>query len=125
MNSNPSVVILTEPDRNLLTLRYSGHVTLADFRAFEDGVGTLLGSLKPGFTILADMSRLELMDVECAPFISRVMDVSRQHGVGKVVRVMPDHTKDIGINILSIIHYRGKVPIATVATLEEAERELH
>ena len=77
-----------------------------------------------GFTILVDMSDLELMDVNCAPYLSRVMDLSRAQGVGKVVRVMPDLSKDIGINILSIIHYRGKVPIVTLSTLAEAEREL-
>ena len=45
----------------------------------------------------------------------------RAHGVGLVVRVIPDHSKDIGMNILSIIHYRGKVRIVTVDTVAEGE----
>jgi hypothetical protein len=120
----PGFVIEPEATRNIITLRYRGHVTAAEFSAAQPKVELLIAEMKVGFTILADMSELELMDLECGPYISHVMDLCRQQGVGKVVRVMPDPSKDIGINILSIIHYRGKVPIATYETLAEALVEI-
>lgn len=110
--------------RNRLRLSYSGHVTATDVSACLAHVTTLVEALKPGFLCLADLSRLELMDIECGPRIAKMMDLFRDHGVGKVVRIMPDESKDIGINILSIIHYRGKVPIATYASELEAASDL-
>jgi hypothetical protein len=41
-----------------------------------------------------------------------------------VVRVIPDPHKDIGLNILSLFHYRRGVRIVTCETLEEAMRAL-
>jgi hypothetical protein len=52
------------------------------------------------------------------------MDLCRDHGIALIVRRLPDHTRDIGINILSMVHYRGKVRTVTVDTVEEAERAL-
>jgi hypothetical protein len=41
-----------------------------------------------------------------------------------VVRVIPDPTKDIGLNILSVFHYRHRVRVVTCQTMEEAARLL-
>jgi hypothetical protein len=37
-----------------------------------------------------------------------------------VVRVIPDPTRDIGLQIMSYFHYDGAVRIVTCATLDEA-----
>jgi hypothetical protein len=37
---------------------------------------------------------------------------------------LPDPTNDIGINILSVVHYHGTVRTVTVSTPAEAERAL-
>jgi hypothetical protein len=44
--------------------------------------------------------------------------------VEAVVRVIPDPQKDIGLNILSLFHYRRRVRIVTCATLGEAMKAL-
>jgi hypothetical protein len=41
-----------------------------------------------------------------------------------VVRVIPDPQKDIGLNILSLFHYRRRVRIVTCKTLAEAMKAL-
>jgi hypothetical protein len=41
-----------------------------------------------------------------------------------VVRIIPDPSKDIGLNILSIVHYRGTVQVITCETALEAWRVL-
>ncbi len=120
----PNIVAESSSAGRLVTIRYSGHVTIPSFAEVEGPLLAILKASVAGFTVLVDLSRLELMDLECGHAIARIMDLCRTHGVGKVVRVMPDPSKDIGVNILSIIHYRGKVPIATVETLAEAEKEL-
>jgi hypothetical protein len=78
--------------------------------------------MRTGFTVLVDLSGLENMALDCVPYLSKIMDLCKAQGVGLVVRVIPDPTKDIGLNILSLIHYRGKVRIVTCDTLAEAEK---
>jgi hypothetical protein len=52
------------------------------------------------------------------------MDLCNKHGIEMVVRVIPDPQKDIGLNILSLFHYRRRVRIVTCKTLAEAMRAL-
>ncbi|PTY01237.1 hypothetical protein DB354_00350 [Opitutus sp. ER46] len=89
-----------------------------------DYMKTQLGELGQGFTMLTDLADLEHMELECVGELTRMMDVCMAAGIGKVVRVIPDPDKDIGFNLLSLTHYRGKVPTATCETREEAEAEL-
>jgi hypothetical protein len=64
------------------------------------------------------------MDLTCVPYIKRMMDVCNKKGVELVVRVIPDPQKDIGLNILSLFHYRRRVRIVTCQTLAEAKKVL-
>lgn len=110
---------------HLIRIRYLGHVTAAGMQACQQAIAQVLPRLQAGFTVVTDLSGLDSMDLECAPHLTRIMDLSRDHGIGTVVRIIPDRNKDIGFNILSIIHYRGyHVRIITCETLAEAERAL-
>jgi hypothetical protein len=113
-----------DSSRNLLHIWYQGHVSAAGAAACAEDVERLLPSMRGGFTVLTDLSGLDSMDLESVPHLTRIMDLSKAHGIGAVVRVIPDRTKDIGFNILSIIHYRRGVKIITCDTLAEAERAL-
>jgi len=53
-----------------------------------------------------------------------MMDLCNKKGVETVVRVIPDPHKDIGLNIMSLFHYRRRVRVVTCQTLEEARRVL-
>jgi hypothetical protein len=52
------------------------------------------------------------------------MELCDQHGVGLVVRVIPDPAKDIGFNLLSIFHYPHHPRAVTCKTMSEAARLL-
>lgn len=113
-----------EPERNCARVRFAGAFNAGEMQAAAARVESLLPKLKPGFSVLADFSRVDAMDLDCVPHLTRIMDLCREHGIGLIVRVLPEPTKDIGIKLLAIVHYRGKVKTVTAETLEEAERAL-
>lgn len=80
--------------------------------------------MKPGFTIVADLSDLQRMDLDCVPHITRLMDLFRRAYVARVMRVIPEASKDIGFTLLSHTHYRGRVPVETRTSPAEAENAL-
>src|ERR1039457_3207588 len=106
--------------KNLLKISYAQHVGPEDTERGEEKIRALLADLRPGFRLLTDLSALESMDLACVPFIKTVMDLCNKKGVEMVVRVIPYPYKDIGLNILSLFHYRRRVHIVTCETLEEA-----
>jgi len=124
MPTKASFEILTDAPRNLLRIRYWGHVTPAKMQACLAAVESHLPQLRAGFTLLTDMRGLEEMDLDCVTALTKIMDHMRAAGVALVVRIVPDPNKDIGLKILSIIHYRRGVRIVTCETLAEAERAL-
>lgn len=109
---------------DLVRVRYLGRVTAQGVAACCAELLQLLPSARKGFTVLTDLTELESMDLDSVPHLTKIMDASRAHGIGTVVRVIPDRDKDIGFNILSIIHYRRGVQIITCETLAEAEQVL-
>src|SRR5664279_6295047 len=113
-----------DKSKNLLKISYSQHIGPEDTKAVVEKVPTLLPDLQPGFRLLTDLSGLESMDLTCVPYIKRMMDLCNQKGVELVVRVIPDPHKDIGLNIMSLFHYRRRVRIVTCATLEQAMKVL-
>jgi anti-anti-sigma regulatory factor len=110
--------------KRLLLLSYIDHVTVEELRRGREDVAALAAELPEGVRILADFSQLESMDVACAPEIGKLMELAQQNGVRAVVRVMPDPSKDIGMNILSHFHYRERPQIQTVDTMDEAAKLL-
>jgi len=113
-----------DPQANVVRTRFSGNVTAAHMVGIVAEIEEALAQVRAGFAIMTDLSGLDSMELECAPLFSRIMDLCRAKGVAKVVRVIPDPSKDIGLNILSITHYRSWVQILTCRTLDEGERGL-
>jgi hypothetical protein len=122
-NASGSTVRL-DASRNLIEVRYRGRIVAADVKAMSEGVIALLPQMPKGFTFLADLSCLESMDLDCVPYITKVMDACNASGIGTVVRIIPDPRKDIGFNILSIIHYGRGVHVLTFQNSAEAERAI-
>lgn len=110
--------------RNVLRVDFHGVVTGALLQAETQQVTDALKHLQPGFIVVADLTDLERMDLDCAPPLTAMMDIYVAAKIGRVIRIIPDPSKDIGLNILSITHYRGRVPIVTCETREEAEQAL-
>jgi anti-anti-sigma regulatory factor len=120
------VVIRVHIDKSggLVTIVFSAKVTAEDARKFSDDIVKVVAEVRAGFELLADLSALESMESGCAPFIAKVMDHCNERGISKVVRVIPDPQKDIGLKILSVFHYDRNVRIITVESLEEAKKVL-
>lgn len=110
--------------RNLLKISYTQRVGPEEAKRWTQELEPLLAELQSGFQVLVDLSGLEAMDLGCLPHIEAVMDLCNKKGVQTVVRVIPDPQKDIGLNILSLFHYRRHVHIVTCETMAEAKRAL-
>jgi anti-anti-sigma regulatory factor len=110
--------------KSLLAIRYRGVVRAEETEKGLEQIRDGLAKLQRGFRLLADLSELESMDVGCAPFIEKAMDLCNEKGASMVVRVIPDPHRDIGLKIMSIFHYAGDVRIITCQSLAEAEEIL-
>ena len=109
-----------DPPQNLFTIRYGGAIAAQETERGLVEIRAGLGKLTAGFRLLVDLTELEKMDVACAPFIEKAMDLCNEKGASMVVRVIPDRYRDIGLQIMSIFHYGGEVQILTCETLAEA-----
>ena len=110
--------------KQLLLLSYIGQVRPSDLERSRDELKGLLAELDPGFRVLVDLTSLESINLDCAGVIGELMKLIDQGGVGMVVRVIPDPQKDIGMNILTIFHYRRLPQIVTCQKLVEAVEAL-
>lgn len=111
--------IETDPAKNLLQFVFSGRVTREDTTRWKEALPQALAQLKPGFKLLTDLSGLDSMDADCAPDIEWSMDALNKAGIVKVVRVIPDPHKDIGLKIMSVFHYRRCTSIVTTESMAE------
>jgi len=118
------LLVTSNKSKQLLSVSFIGEVRPAEFPAGRSELATELAGLAPGFHYLADYSQLASMNPDCAPEMGLTMDLIGKAGAGLVVRVIPDPTKDIGMNILTIFHYPQQLPVVTCQTLAEAIRAL-
>jgi hypothetical protein len=117
------LVTINKPEQ-VLYFSYIGHVGLEDLQRNAKPLEEMLADLSPGFRILADLGRLDSMDIACVPEIGKTMELLERHQVGLIVRVVPDPSKDIGFNIISAFHYKNQPHTATCETMEEAAKLL-
>jgi len=118
------IQVHSDKSARLLKITFSEKVTARDAEQLMNKAFVALDDMQPGFRLLADLSHLESMDVACAPFIGKVMDRCNDGGIKKVVRVIPNPRKDIGLRIMSVFHYDRHVRILTFDNLAEAEEAL-
>jgi hypothetical protein len=110
----------SDKSKNLLTMSFSGHVAPAETHEWRERLVVLVGELRPGLKLLNDMSALDSMDRGCMPDFEFGMELLDKSGIAKVVRILKDPRKDIGLNILSLFHYHHRIPIVNCETMEEA-----
>jgi anti-anti-sigma regulatory factor len=114
----------TNKSKQLLHLCFIGQVTIEELAQAREELLALLADLSPGFSLLTDLGRLDSISVNCASEIAKIMELGDQKGVEMVVRVIPDKTKDIGLNILSIFHYHHHQRAITCENMVEAAKLL-
>jgi hypothetical protein len=117
-------LVTSNKAKRLLYLSYIGRVTPEELRRGQEDIKALLTDLKPGFRLLADFGRLESMDLACRTELGQIMELADRSGVGLLVRVIPDPRKDIGLDILSIFHYRHHPQMVTCKNLAEAIKKI-
>ena len=117
-------VIEVDPSKRLFIIRYAQRVSADEVRQCMEQARGLLAAMQPAFRVLVDLSRLESMDLSCAPEIGAMMDLFAEKQVGTVVRVVPDPRKDIGLNIMSLFHYGPEVQRITCEELTAALQSL-
>lgn len=118
------VHVHADPDRQILTVKFSGQVTAAEMDGSLHRVAEQLNELHSPIIIFTDLSELDAMEPAATNQIGAFMDLCDAKGVERIVRLVPDPTKDIGFNVLAIFHYENRVPTVTCETVEEARRAL-
>ncbi|MFZ1072264.1 MAG: hypothetical protein WAO21_02405 [Verrucomicrobiia bacterium] len=118
------LLVTSNKSKQLLHISYIGPVRLEELQHSREDLTTQLGELSPGFRLLADFSRMESMGLDCAPELGRMMDLIGQAGVGLVVRVIPEPSRDIGMNILTVFHYSHRPQVVTCQNLADAAKAL-
>lgn len=114
----------TNKSDKLLYLTYIGYVRTEELRRGRETASELLNDLPPGFRVLADFERLDRMDTAAAQELGKLMEEADRRGVETIVRVIPDPSKDIGLNILAMFHYKRQLPMVTCKTMAEAAKTL-
>ena len=110
--------------KQVMVINYVGRVRPADLKQSREELKALLLDLRPGFRMLVNLSNLESMGLECRAELGRNMDLFSQAGIGRVVRVIPDPSKDMGLNIMAVFHYSNHPVIINCANLAEAVEKL-
>lgn len=106
------------------------HVTFAvsfdevEAKALYHEIRDRLSELRPGFHILCDLSTLEDFKSEAKIHFRSVMDLCNEHGVDKVIRILPDPHENFGLNLMSYFHYSKQVKQITCKSLKEAQQHL-
>jgi anti-anti-sigma regulatory factor len=116
--------IETSDAERLIKISWSGRVDLEEMRNCADEISATASKMPPGFRVLVDMTDLESMDYAGAPYIGLIMDLCLAKQVEHVVRVIPNPHKDIGLNIMSYLHYGSKVRVTICENLTDAMRRL-
>jgi len=110
--------------KQLLHISFIGTVRPEDFQSSRADVAAQLAGLSPNFHCLVDLTHLDSMGLDCMAELGQWMDLIGQAGVGLVVRVIPDPSKDIGMNILAIFHYPHQLQVVNCKNLTEAVKAL-
>jgi len=78
--------------------------------------------LRPGFALLCDLTHLDSMDADCAQTLGALIELCSSLEMGVAVWVIPDPSKDIGVNLISRFHLWQPVRMHTRPNLAEAVR---
>jgi hypothetical protein len=120
MGARNEVLVTADPAKNLLQCAFVGDIGPEEFARYQPVVAEALATLSHGFHLLVDLTELDSMDLELVPAIGEAMELFQSRGVERIVRIIPDQSKDIGLGILSIFHYPRGLQIITCENRAEA-----
>lgn len=111
--------------RNLVMAHFSGKIDPAAAETFFEDIQKVIPQCGKGFQLLTDLTDIQEVDFKIQPTIQKVMKYLNDQGVREILRVIPDPSKDIGLNIMSAFHYSKNVTFRTFQTRDEVERALN
>lgn len=109
--------------RNRLYLSIQGFMTEEDAVIISDKASAEMRKLKPGFGVINDIRGLRPASPKASQLYSRQLDVAKEIGVGRVVRIVGDQviTK---MQLTKALKETVGAVAETAATVEEAEKML-
>jgi hypothetical protein len=109
---------------NRVSVWFEGLVSEDQTGGFYREFKGILSKTKKGFVVVTDLSLLHKMDEGAKVYIEKTMDECNKKGVSKIIRIIPDPSKDIGFSIMSLFHYPKDVVIHTFESIEQAQQQL-
>ena len=110
---------------NIISIKIEGSFDLQQAEQLRVEIERIIPEVKKGFTLLTDLTSLQKMDLESRGSITKSMDLFNEYGVAEIIRIVPDMTKDLNLNIMSLFHYSRDIKIRTFGSLEEASKHIN
>ena len=110
---------------NIISIKIESSFDLQQAEQLHVEIERIIPEVKKGFTVLTDLTSLQKMDLESRESIAKYMKLFNECGVAEIIRIVPDMTKDLGFNIMSLFHYSRDIKIRTFGSLEEASKHIN
>ncbi|MDD4202779.1 MAG: hypothetical protein PHQ52_04875 [Candidatus Omnitrophica bacterium] len=107
-------------DHTAIVITFKDSVDAKQTEQLHDSLQNIIPKLKRGFKLLTDLSFMEKMDIDAHLSIEKLMQLCNQCKVSQIIRIIPDTSKDVGFNIMSMMNYSPNVNIVTYRSTEEA-----
>jgi len=107
-------------DKRIVSIKIMGEFDLKQSQEMYRDAAIILKTAEGPLMVLSDISEAIDIKHESIEALSKVMELFNSHGTKQVIRIIPDSSKDIGLNILSRFHYSPDVKIHTFDSREKA-----
>jgi anti-anti-sigma regulatory factor len=114
--------IRIDKKNNLITVSFKGYFDAQQGVQLCQRLTDAIQKVKKGFSVITDLSSVDFISMDSVVFIGKAMTICNKNGVSRVIRVIPDPSKDIGFNIMSDFHYSKNVKIRICKNHEEARK---
>src|SRR5262249_38014807 len=118
------IKVTYDDQHNTVILEFEGDVDAAQAERILSDFEKVLPKAGKGFTLLADFSSVQSMELPVKHNIEKAMELFSARGVTEIIRVLPDPDMKIGFNIMSRSHYGPNAKIVTLYSREEAMTRL-
>jgi nicotinamidase-related amidase len=113
-----------DAEHNAVIIDIEGNIDDAQAKQVLSDLQKILSKTRKGFKLLADLSRVESMELDVQSEVGKAMDFLNAKGVSEIFRVLPDPDLDIAFNVMSAAHYSKQVRVHTYRCRAEAEVRL-
>jgi len=116
--------IRNDVDRNVMYISQHGRPSAADLLDLKRSFLSEVGKLRRGLTIVNDQREMESLDHEAEEMAKELVATTSEHGVSRVIRVVPPDFLSIVQISSSLVEGKSRYTSIQVASPEEAEEAL-